>query len=90
MAATNGETIVMCAVTGGKHTPTMSDALPATPEEIVAQAVAVAEAGASILHLHARDCDYRQAGARSGRLHIATPAEAREALALNGGGVVGF
>ena len=47
--------IITCAVTGGIHTPTMSDALPVTPEEITAQAVAAAEAGAAILHLHARD-----------------------------------
>ena len=47
--------IITCAVTGGIHTPTMSDALPVTPSEIAEQAVAAAEAGASILHLHARD-----------------------------------
>lgn len=46
--------IITCAVTGGIHTPTMSDALPVTPEEIADQAIAAAEAGASILHLHAR------------------------------------
>lgn len=47
-------TIITCAVTGAIHTPTMSDALPYTPKDIAAQAVAAAEAGASILHLHAR------------------------------------
>lgn len=47
--------IITCAVTGGIHTPTMSDALPYRPEDIAAQAIAAAEAGASILHLHARD-----------------------------------
>lgn len=47
--------IITCAVTGGIHTPTMSDALPVTPNEIAAQAIAAAEAGAAILHLHARD-----------------------------------
>ncbi|HLU04750.1 MAG TPA: 3-keto-5-aminohexanoate cleavage protein [Advenella sp.] len=47
-------TIITCAVTGAIHTPTMSDALPYTPQDIAAQAVAAAEAGASILHLHAR------------------------------------
>lgn len=46
--------IITCAITGGIHTPTMSDALPVTPEEIADQAIAAAEAGASILHLHAR------------------------------------
>ncbi|MGD9472035.1 MAG: 3-keto-5-aminohexanoate cleavage protein [Novosphingobium sp.] len=46
--------IITCAVTGGAHTPSMSDALPVTPEEIAEQGVAAAEAGAAILHLHAR------------------------------------
>ena len=47
--------IITCAITGGIHTPTMSDALPCTPDEITKQSVDAAEAGASILHLHARD-----------------------------------
>ncbi|OYX89769.1 MAG: 3-keto-5-aminohexanoate cleavage protein [Azorhizobium sp. 32-67-21] len=47
--------IITCAVTGGIHTPTMSDHLPITPSEIAEQAIAAAEAGAAILHLHARD-----------------------------------
>ena len=47
--------IITCAITGGIHTPTMSDALPITPDQIVEQSVAAAEAGAAILHLHARD-----------------------------------
>jgi uncharacterized protein (DUF849 family) len=46
--------IITCAVTGGAHTPTMSDALPCTPQEIATQAIDAAEAGAAILHLHAR------------------------------------
>jgi uncharacterized protein (DUF849 family) len=50
-----GKIIITCAVTGGIHTPTMSDALPYTPDDIATQAIAAAEAGASILHLHARD-----------------------------------
>ena len=48
-------TIITCAITGAIHTPTMSDALPLTPEQIVDQAVDAAKAGAAILHLHARD-----------------------------------
>ncbi|MCC6304664.1 MAG: 3-keto-5-aminohexanoate cleavage protein [Rhodobacteraceae bacterium] len=48
-------TIITCAVTGATHTPTMSPHLPVTPAAIIAQAVAAAEAGAAILHLHARD-----------------------------------
>ena len=46
--------IISCAVTGSAHTPTMSDALPVTPQEIAEQSIAAAEAGAAILHLHAR------------------------------------
>lgn len=47
--------IVTCAVTGSIHTPSMSPFLPITPEQIVADAVAAAEAGAAIIHLHARN-----------------------------------
>lgn len=47
--------IISCAVTGSIHTPTMSPHLPVTPDEITTQAIAAAEAGAAILHLHARD-----------------------------------
>jgi uncharacterized protein (DUF849 family) len=47
--------IISCAVTGSVHTPTMSDYLPITPDEIAQQSVEAAEAGAAILHLHARD-----------------------------------
>lgn len=49
------KTIITCAITGAIHTPTMSDALPYTPEDISAQASAAADAGASVLHLHARN-----------------------------------
>lgn len=47
--------IVTCAVTGAIHVPTMSPHLPVTPDEIVDEAVAAAEAGASIVHVHVRD-----------------------------------
>ncbi len=47
--------LITCAVTGSIHTPSMSPHLPITAEQITAEAVAAAEAGASILHLHARD-----------------------------------
>lgn len=50
-----GKVIITCAITGAIHTPTMSPYLPITPDEITAEALAAAEAGASILHLHARD-----------------------------------
>ncbi|MFD1932420.1 MULTISPECIES: 3-keto-5-aminohexanoate cleavage protein [Nonomuraea] len=47
--------IITCAPTGGIHTPTMSPHLPVTPDEIAAAAIEAAEAGAAIIHLHARD-----------------------------------
>jgi len=47
--------IITCAVTGSIHTPTMSPHLPLTPEEITRQSVDAANAGAAILHLHARN-----------------------------------
>lgn len=47
--------IITCAVTGGAHTPSMSPHLPITPEEIAEQSIAAAEAGAAVVHLHARD-----------------------------------
>ncbi|BBE34176.1 3-keto-5-aminohexanoate cleavage protein [Sphingosinicella microcystinivorans] len=46
--------IISCAVTGSAHVPSMSDALPLTPQQIADQSIAAAEAGAAILHLHAR------------------------------------
>jgi uncharacterized protein (DUF849 family) len=47
--------VITCAITGSIHTPSMSDALPITPDEIATQAIDAAKAGAAILHLHARD-----------------------------------
>ncbi|WP_019544889.1 3-keto-5-aminohexanoate cleavage protein [Streptomyces sulphureus] len=47
--------IITCAPTGGIHTPTMSPHLPITPEEIAQASVEAAEAGAAVIHLHARD-----------------------------------
>jgi len=47
--------IITCAPTGGIHTPTMSPYLPVTPAEIARASIEAAEAGASIIHLHARD-----------------------------------
>ena len=44
--------VITCAVTGSIHTPTMSPHLPLTPDEIARDAIAAAEAGAAILHLH--------------------------------------
>ena len=53
--AANAKVIITCAVTGAIHTPSMSPHLPVTPDEIAAAAIGAAEAGAAIVHLHARD-----------------------------------
>ncbi|MBN9510087.1 MAG: 3-keto-5-aminohexanoate cleavage protein, partial [Alphaproteobacteria bacterium] len=53
--AQSRKVIITCAVTGAIHTPSMSPHLPVTPEEIAAAAVGAAEAGAAIVHLHARN-----------------------------------
>src|SRR3954468_9854379 len=50
-----GKVVITCAVPGSIHTPTMSPYLPLTPDEVARDAIAAAEAGAAILHLHARD-----------------------------------
>ena len=55
MAAAQGKVIITCAVTGSIHTPTMSPYLPVTPEEIAEAAIGAAQAGAAIVHLHARN-----------------------------------
>ena len=47
--------IITCAITGAIHTPSMSPHLPVTSVDIVEEAVAASEAGATVLHLHARD-----------------------------------
>ena len=51
----NDKVIITCAVTGAIHTPSMSPYLPVTPEEIADAALGAADAGAAIIHLHARD-----------------------------------
>jgi uncharacterized protein (DUF849 family) len=53
--AKSRKVIITCAVTGAIHTPSMSPHLPITPEEIADAAVGAAEAGAAVVHLHARD-----------------------------------
>ncbi|POF30927.1 BKACE family enzyme [Roseibium marinum] len=57
MAKQSRKVIITCAITGGIHTPSMSPHLPVTPDQITEHAVAAAEAGASILHLHARKAE---------------------------------
>ncbi len=53
--ADRNRVIITCAITGATHTPTMSEHLPITPDQIIEQAVGAARAGAAIIHLHARD-----------------------------------
>jgi 3,5-dioxohexanoate:acetyl-CoA acetone transferase len=53
--ATKNKVVITCAVTGAIHTPSMSPYLPVTPDEIAHAAIGAAEAGAAIIHLHARD-----------------------------------
>jgi uncharacterized protein (DUF849 family) len=55
MAKNNRKIIISCAITGSVHTPTMSEYLPITPSQIVNSAVEAADAGAAIVHLHARN-----------------------------------
>ena len=55
MAKADKKVIITCAVTGSIHTPSMSPHLPITPDQIAEAAIAAAEAGAAVLHLHARD-----------------------------------
>jgi uncharacterized protein (DUF849 family) len=47
--------IITCAVTGSVHTPSMTPHLPITPDDIARESVEAAEAGAAVIHLHARD-----------------------------------
>lgn len=61
MVAKRDKVIITCAVTGSVHTPTMSPHLPATSAQIAESAIAAAEAGAAIVHLHARQPDGRPA-----------------------------
>ena len=55
MGKAKGKVIISCAVTGSIHTPSMSPHLPVTAEEIAAASIGAAEAGAAIIHLHARN-----------------------------------
>jgi uncharacterized protein (DUF849 family) len=55
MARALRDVIISCALTGAIHTPSLSDHLPITPEELIQEGIASAEAGASIIHIHVRD-----------------------------------
>mgnify|MGYP001549738900 FL=1 len=63
--ANPSKVIISCAITGATHTPTMSPHLPVTPDAIIRQAIEAAEAGAAIIHLHARDPEPRRPTADS-------------------------
>ncbi|MFO1170151.1 MAG: 3-keto-5-aminohexanoate cleavage protein [Hyphomicrobiaceae bacterium] len=54
-ASSNRKVVITCAVTGSIHTPSMSPHLPITAQEIAEAAIGAAEAGAAVVHLHARD-----------------------------------
>jgi len=55
MPPPTNKVIISCALTGGIHTPTMSPALPVSPDMLAEQGVAASQAGAAVLHVHARD-----------------------------------
>ncbi len=69
--------IITCALTGSIHTPSMSPHLPVTGAEIAAQGLEAAQAGAAILHLHARDPDTGRPSARPENFGGFVPALAR-------------
>src|SRR3546814_7209237 len=64
--------IISCAITGSIHTPSMSPYLPVTAEEIAESALGAAEAGAAIVHLHARDPEDRSEERRVGKECVST------------------
>ena len=83
--------IITCAVTGSIHTPSMSPYLPITPEQIIADAVGAADAGAAVVHLHARDPQTGQPSPDPRLFEAFMPRIKRETAAIlnvtTGGGV---
>jgi uncharacterized protein (DUF849 family) len=69
--ASRNKVIITCAVTGSIHTPSMSPHLPVTPDEIADAAVGAAEAGAAIVHLHARAISAKRERKNSARRCLA-------------------
>lgn len=63
MKVSSTKRIISCAVTGGIHVPTMSPYLPVTPDQIAESAIEAANAGAAIVHIHARDPETGQPSA---------------------------
>ena len=87
--------IITCAITGSIHTPSMSPHLPVTADEIASQAIEAAEAGASILHLHARDPETGRPSAAPEHFmgflpRIATATDAVLNLSTGGSAVMGL
>ena len=82
MAQKNRKIILSCAITGSVHTPTMSEYLPVTPAQIVDSAVEAAQAGAAILHLHARDPRDGRPSADPAHFELICPALAERTEAI--------
>ena len=81
--------IITCAVTGSIHTPTMSPHLPLTADEIASDSIEAAEAGAAIIHLHARDPSNGRPSADPGHFRAFLPrikAECDAVLNISTGG----
>ena len=81
--------IITCAVTGSIHTPTMSPHLPLTADEIASASIDAAEAGAAIIHLHARDPSNGRPSADPGHFRAFLPrikAECDAVLNISTGG----
>ncbi|MGH9586084.1 MAG: 3-keto-5-aminohexanoate cleavage protein [Acidobacteriaceae bacterium] len=83
MAKKERKIILSCAVTGSVHTPTMSEYLPITPSQIIEGAVEAAEAGAAIVHLHARNGDGKPTGDPAVFQEICSAVAARTSAVIN-------
>ena len=81
-AENNRKIIVSCAITGSVHTPAMSEYLPVTPPQIIASALEAAEAGAAILHLHARDPENGKPSPNPAHFHLICPVLAERTNAV--------
>jgi uncharacterized protein (DUF849 family) len=86
------KTIITCAITGSSHTPTMSPHLPYSPEEIIRQSIEAHQAGAAVIHLHARNPHDGRPTADTGLFReylTAIKAETRAIIGLTTGGGTG-
>jgi len=82
MASKNRKVIISCAITGSVHTPTMSEYLPITPQQIVDSALEAAQAGAAILHLHARHPENGRPSADPAHFQLICPVLAERTNAI--------